>query len=188
MPRLIKDQYIEYYQKRGVPTGILFKPALDNLVDHLTTIRYEVNGDPKKVTVAKQQEFMKEMLDLSDPYLAVVSGETDDSFSSQIALIQCAQMMLLDSTRKFYWHSLTGAFKDKIRDDEVLQADVYSSHLLIISNIAKNSTNVKLEKLRDICEMYSHIPKIVVLAGVNPMEFCRTQLFIKPTYALYSGQ
>jgi hypothetical protein len=68
---------------------------------------------------------------------------------------------------------INGSWHDRLRDG----ADDQPS-MLIVSNITVNSTNVKLEKLRDLLEMYSHIPRIVVVTGIDPVTFANTKLMM----------
>jgi hypothetical protein len=188
MPILIAKEYRDYYLQRGVPASVLFATAPDTIEDHLTRISYESRGLPKNISVDKQLEYIKNMRNLTKPYLCVLSGETNDTIAAQIALLVCARVINDNAGQKIYWHTLTGAFKDKIRDEDVPAAEAASSHLLIISNVAKNSTNVKIEKLRDLLELYSNKPRIVVLGGMNPMDFCQSILYTKPSCVLYSGR
>ena len=57
--------------------------------------------------------------------------------------------------------------------------------LLVLSNVPSNSTNVKLEKLRDILESYSSVPRIVVTTGEDPITFFNQKLFLPLNYACY---
>lgn len=188
MPILIAKEYRDYYLQRGVPASVLFASAPDNLEDHLTRVSYESRGAPRNISVQKQLGYIKNMRNLTKPYLCILSGEKNDSVAAQIALLVCAKIINDNAGQKIYWHTLTGAFKDKIRDDDVQGADAASSDLLVLSNIAKNSTNVKIEKLRDLLELYSNKPRIVVLGGMNPIDFANSILFTKPSCVLYSSR
>jgi hypothetical protein len=185
---LIAKEYRDYYLQRGVPASVLFATAPDTLEDHLTRVSYESNGSPKTISVDKQLEYLKGMRNLNKPYLCILGGATNDTIAGQIALLVCAQVIHDNAGQKIFWHTLTGAFKDKIRDDDVVGADAMSSSLLVISNIAQNSTNIKIEKLRDLLEIYSSKPRIVVLGGMNPMDFAQKILYTKPSCVLYSGR
>jgi hypothetical protein len=49
--------------------------------------------------------------------------------------------------------------------------------LLVLSNLTPNSTAAKLEKTRDMLEFYADIPRIVVIAGEDPITFFSRRLF-----------
>lgn len=187
MPRLIDEQYFDYYKQRGVPASVLFASTPDDIGSRITRIASE-DEDAQTISQAVQQDYLVKMDKDPKPYLAVLGGLRDDTLAAQCGLLLCAQFLKSHPDKKFYWHTLTGAFKDKIRDDDVLAEEVNSSGLLIISNVAKNSTNVKLEKLRDLCELYSHLPRVVILGGMNPLDFCTQILYSKPRYVVYFGR
>lgn len=55
--------------------------------------------------------------------------------------------------------------------------------LLIMTNLTPRSSNVKYEKVRDLIERHSTIPKIIVIAGEDPISFAATRLHV-PCHAL----
>jgi hypothetical protein len=75
---------------------------------------------------------------------------------------------------------LTGGWHDRLRDG----ADDQPS-MLILSNVTVTSTNAKLEKLRDLLEMYAHIPRVVVVTGEDPLSFANTKLFLPVNHVLH---
>lgn len=80
------------------------------------------------------------------------------------------------------WHTLTGAFADELRDNRLRGHRKPCG--LILGNVPSNSSNVKLEKLRDLLEIYSDIPRIVVTSGEDPVEFFTSKLEYPLTSAL----
>ena len=64
---------------------------------------------------------------------------------------------------------LTGGFENKSLNAE--------PSLLVITGLTPNSTPVKLEKARDLLEKHSNIPRIVVMAGEDPITFFMTRLY-----------
>ena len=56
--------------------------------------------------------------------------------------------------------------------------------LIVITGLSPNSSNTKLEKARDLLEKHSSIPRIVVLAGEDPITFFATRLY-SPIHNLY---
>jgi hypothetical protein len=58
-----------------------------------------------------------------------------------------------------------------------MKRDVEPS-MLIISNLAENSTAMKIEKCKDLLEKFPNIPRVVVVAGTDPVSFAATQLHV----------
>lgn len=57
-------------------------------------------------------------------------------------------------------------------------------HLLVITGLCPNSSNTKLEKARDLLEKHHNIPRIVVIAGEDPVTFFSTKLY-SPIHSLF---
>jgi len=79
------------------------------------------------------------------------------------------------------WHRLMGNYQDPLRDSKE------SEHvsMLVITNVGVDSSQVKLEKLRDILEKYDSIPRIVVVNGVDPVSFFAERVRLPLKYAFY---
>ena len=56
--------------------------------------------------------------------------------------------------------------------------------LIVITGLSPTSSNTKLEKARDLIEKHSNIPRIVVIAGEDPITFFSTRLY-SPIHNLY---
>lgn len=50
-------------------------------------------------------------------------------------------------------------------------------NLLVITGLSPNASNTKLEKARDLIEKHYNIPRIVVIAGEDPITFFATRLY-----------
>ena len=79
------------------------------------------------------------------------------------------------------WHRLYGGFNDTLRDAK----DLDPCSLLVLTNIGPDSTQQKLEKLRDLLERYDSIPKIVVVNGSDPVTFFAEKVRMPLKYALH---
>jgi hypothetical protein len=79
-----------------------------------------------------------------------------------------------------FWHTLTGNWADEFRDKKIEGRP----SLLFLANVHVQSSSTKLEKLRDILEMYSGVPRIVVLAGEDPVTFFNTKMFYGLNHAI----
>lgn len=77
------------------------------------------------------------------------------------------------------WNSLQGGYKNPlIHEDGSTNPDI---GMLILSGVTPDSTQHKLEKLRDTLIAYSHIPRVVVIAGEDPITFFSTRIHHKMT-------
>jgi hypothetical protein len=81
------------------------------------------------------------------------------------------------------WHKVYGTFYDKLRD---LQRPDNTS-MLIISNVDCDSTSPKIEKVRDLLELHSSVPRIVVISGTDPMGFFANRLHMPMDCGFYLG-
>ena len=107
------------------------------------------------------------------PMVYVVCGNPDDSkakyFAAHLALQHKAK---LEHRADIHWEPVFGGF-----DNPLLRKDVEPT-MLILSNLAENSTSVKLEKARDLIERFPNIPRIVVCCGEDPISFASTKLYV----------
>jgi hypothetical protein len=105
-----------------------------------------------------------------------VAGSPDDKdaryFAAYLAQIHMEALGLSAHVR---WESVIGNFQNPALDEE--------PSLLIMTNLTPRSSNLKYEKARDLIERHSTIPKIIVVAGEDPISFAATRLFV-PCHAL----
>lgn len=145
----------------------IFMPESDNL-------------HKKIIEVSKQVDGLK--LFLSNPTLRMIYGVTgnpDDSKAKYFATYLVSKhIQALEGKARVLWVNLYGGFKNTELDEALLANNGSGPTLLVISNLTKNSTAVKLEKARDLLEAYSNIPRIVVAAGEDPISFLSTRLFV----------
>lgn len=81
------------------------------------------------------------------------------------------------------WHRVFGGLGDPLRDKPVDE----TPSLLVISNINEASSAHKLEKVRDLLEKYSMVPRIVVLSGADPLTFFAQKLYYPINAGLMIG-
>ncbi len=60
--------------------------------------------------------------------------------------------------------------------DNPIIKENYKPSLLIISNILGETSNQKVDKLRDCLEYHCNIPKIIICSGIDPISFFNTRL------------
>lgn len=152
---------------------------LDEFVGNFTTTWG--NLQPKRITSKYQMDSVKSVLadPFHGPYTFCISSDPSDMRAKHVA----AQVMLqgIRDNQKVMWHTLVGGYKDDLRDNRKLYRNL---NLLILSNVPANSTDTKYEKLRDILELYSDIPRIVVTTGIDPIAMFN-ELGLPITYGLW---
>lgn len=79
-----------------------------------------------------------------------------------------------------FWHPVTGGYYDTLRDD---RGERPHFSMLIITSVGPDSTNVKIEKVRDLLEIYHNIPRIVVVNGCDPVSFFADKIRMGLRYA-----
>ncbi|MNV68457.1 hypothetical protein D3C71_1613120 [compost metagenome] len=57
--------------------------------------------------------------------------------------------------------------------------------MLIINNVGVDSSQTKLEKLRDLLVKFDNVPKIVIVNGVDPVTFFAERVRLPLQYAFY---
>lgn len=124
---------------------------------------------------------------LNGNYIACIGGHPSDVRAKVIAanVMSRAIDLQMEGHRrgKAYplWHRVYGGFADKLRDGQELDP----CSMLILTNVGMDSSQTKLEKLRDILEMYDSIPKIVVVNGCDPITFFASKVRMPLRHAIY---
>lgn len=102
-----------------------------------------------------------------------VTGNPDDSKAKYFAAYLASEhIKALGSKARVLWHTMYGNFENNLLKDSI-----ENPTMLILCNLTVNSTNLKLEKTKDLIEKYSDIPRIVVAAGTDPISFLSTKLY-----------
>lgn len=201
-PYLIHHDYGKKVHKilagRGVSMAdILHKGKSFDLEDSL--VKIECDGEKlKRISVEKQVSFYDRILAtkiLSGKWLqACISSYPSDLRAKQVAIhlfqhALIAHTEMQNSRRKFnrtlpIWHRIYGGFGDSLRD-----AKGEPPSFIVLSNITANCTNLKHEKVRDICEKYNalNIPVVVVCGGCDPLTLFSYKLHYPLRYAFYLG-
>lgn len=115
------------------------------------------------------------------PWIYSVSGNPDDLKAKYFAAYLAQQHIKALGTRaNVVWEVMYGGFNNPL-----LTTDTARSRptMLIISNLTPTSSNNRLEKVRDLIEFYSDIPRVVVSAGEDPLSFVATRLHL-PVHGL----
>ena len=130
---------------------------------------------PRSFSFVRQLQWIEDFLD--NPWAArshcIVSAPHDGQAKLLAAwMMQYALVNNPDNKALPLWHDLFQGF------DNPLMKDRSGASLLVFSNIGQDSTPTKLEKLRDLLEFYSDVPKIVVATGCDPFQFFTRKLYL----------
>lgn len=106
----------------------------------------------------------------------IVSGNPDDKearyFAGYLAQLHSEGLGINADVR---WETIVGNFENPgLREEPTM---------LVITNLTPRSSNLKYEKTRDLIERHSSIPKVIVVAGEDPLSFAATRLYT-PCHAL----
>ncbi len=167
---------------RGVPQADMFHGhGTFDVVPNLVKYETDMPGMQTKVVSAARQ--IKALASLIESPLRASCAIGINSFPSDllakhlaIHIFDCAITSWVARHKPGrvmpIWHRVFGGLGDPLRDkttDEI-------PSLLVISNINDSSTAFKLEKVRDLLEKYSHVPRIVALSSKDPITFFATKL------------
>lgn len=178
----LESKLLPILRDRGMNGSVLrqqpydFKPV---------TFTSTVEGlKPKLFKAKKQQEWFDEFLE--DPFIprtyCLVSAPNDGQAKLLAAfMMQHAALHTNSRVALPLWHDLTGGFNNPLISERNGKAQ--GASMLILNNVGATSTQPKIEKLRDILETYTDIPKIVVATGCDPYMFFTKYLYL-PIHAL----
>lgn len=168
---------------RGVPQAdfIHGKEQFD-VVPNLVKYETELARMPSRtVGTAKQLKALSSVCEnpLRSSYVLGISSFPTDALAKYLA-IHIFDLAMQSWVRRHkpgrvmpLWHRVFGGFNDPLRDKPIEE----TPSLLVLSNINEASSSYKIEKVRDILEKYSHIPRIVVMSGMDPLTFFATKLY-----------
>lgn len=149
----------------------------------------------KQIKSATQLKYLRETIKnpLSSSYTYIISSDfnAEKARAAALHIFLNAVRNQIDTRspniRMPVWHYVIGGFKDRLRDDDNYKQKVGTPALLVIDGLASNSTEPKLEKARDLVELYSSVPRIVITCGTNPLEFAHERIFLSVNRVLYFG-
>jgi hypothetical protein len=169
-------------QSRGVSGGDIFHERhkidfLDNLVKFETSLPGVM---PKPIAVARQIKAIEKIFKhpLSNYTVGIASFPTDVRAKQLAVQIMIHAMAAWKKSHRPgkalpLWHRVMGGLGDSLRDKKVQEEN---PSMLIISNVNEASSNYKLEKVRDLLELFD-CPKILVLGSSDPVTFFGTKLY-----------
>lgn len=176
---------------KGLPKSIWSYSAF-KLEDKVSSFVSKVEGlRDKRIEKAKQIYNMERIINepFLGPYVTCISGIPHDINAKLLGayiMMKATSMQMhkeeLDRKQQKYlkdkgfpmWHNLYGGFDNSIITKTTGSA--YKPSLIVLSNVTIDSTAPKIEKLRDILEAYSSIPRIVIASGTDPLTFFHSRL------------
>lgn len=184
---------VEKQETGGVPTRIVVRPThtLKSIVPGHVWKQTAFKWDPvpfgpeserlnERVIEPRvqNQSLLSYLEDVREPIVYGVSGNPDDAKAKYFAAyLVAAHLEKLGSKANVVWHTLYGGFNNPLLTEYDPVDGKADPTLLVLSNLTPASTNVKLEKARDLLERFSDIPRIVVIAGEDPLSFLTTRLY-----------
>lgn len=146
----------------------------------------------KAVGASKQAEMLRKILanPLGRPLTIGISSYPSDARAKYVAhMIMAAAIQQYETNRSKFgtksrpmWHRVWGKYRDTLRDGQK-----ENPCMLVISNLHDESSSVKIETVRDLLEMYSDIPRIVVSAGAPIVDMFTYRLQMPLSAGLYIG-
>lgn len=167
------------YRAHGVPYDLSLAEHPADWSEYLSNTQKVTEAGIRVVPPADQQRHFNQLLrnPLKHNHIIGIGGKTDDRLARLCAFSLFRQAWKA-SPNNPYWHVINGSLRDNIRDDENFREnEVGNPSLLVLAGVAANSTSLKFDKLRDILEMYTHIPRVLVLAGDDPLSFGTKYIF-----------
>lgn len=174
----LEANYIPILRNRGLNAGVL-RQAPFSLTP--TSFTAAIEGLKAKVfNRQKQLDMFESFIDSPfEPINYCLASAPDDGKAKLLAACMMQHALINHDSRTALplWVDLTGGF------DNPLIVNRVKPSLLVINNVGIASTQSKLEKLRDILEVYSDIPRITVVTGTDPYTFFMRTLYL-PIHAL----
>lgn len=184
-------------QARGVPGFDLLSRHAKPINVHNCLVRIEqdlgYSSLPTKViSTTRQMRALKSVLEhpLNGSYVMGISSFPSDARAKHLA--QYIMSTAIDAWGKHHkagrglplWHRVYGSLGDSLRDNKNQQE---LPSMLIISNVNDSATPQKLEKVRDLLEKFSDIPRIVVSGGYPLCNLFASRLFTPLKSVLFLG-
>lgn len=167
---------------RGVPQAdLVHGHSTFDVVPNLVKYETEIPGmQTKVVSVGKQLRALESLVEnpIRGTYAVGINSFPSDLLAKHLAVhifnlaVESWQRRHKPGRTMPGWHRVYGGLGDILRDRH--SEEIPS--LLVISNINESSSAFKLEKVRDLLEKYSHVPRIVVMSAKDPITFFATKL------------
>lgn len=111
----------------------------------------------------------------------------DFAENTRAPIVYCISGTPDDARARYFAAYLTHLHLEQVKQARPVWTPVYSGGrqepdpleptLLTIYNVAANSTAFKLDRVRDLLTQYDYIPRLLVVAGEDPISFMRARLY-----------
>ena len=179
----------KHMQSLGVDPQLLWgdKDEFD-IVDAVQDFKPRSNYFKGKVVSAQDQlDYFARLMDNpldSEPRITVLSSFPSDQ-RAKLAAVNIFNNAVEDTAGKVskpLWLTLYG---DRLDYDKI---KAKRPNFLVVTNVTMESTSYKLERLRDVLEMFPKIPRIVVTGGnIDPVELFTTRVHLSVAGAVSIG-
>jgi hypothetical protein len=179
---------------RGVPPQDLPTKSTRVVVEEsLVKIEPSIqNVISKPISISKQYKMLESLVEhpLRASYTIGIASFPSDARAKHLAIYLMS--LACEHHRKGnhkpgrsypLWHRVYGGFQDSLRDKPIQEIP----SLLVISNVNASSSQSKLEKVRDLLEKFSEVPKIVVIGGEPPCNLFANKLYYPMKMGFYLG-
>lgn len=147
-----------------------------------------ITGRPK--VVKREEQLAKFELLMANPFAApytfCINSAGNDIRSKYVAAFMLSRAIQVYNKNRHHslntspeWHTLTGSYADWRRDRCYDLRKKPKPAMIVFSNITVDSSEVKLEKLRDLLEQYADVPRVVAITGMDPYSFFAHKLRYK---------
>lgn len=112
----------------------------------------------------------------------IVAGSTHDEKAKYFAAhLVDIHRQRLGINADVVWEPVFNGYENKL-----LQRDSTPS-LIVLTNLGTKSNYLKYDKARDVIERFGSVPKIIVVAGEDPISFAATRLHVPAHGIAYFG-
>lgn len=132
----------------------------------------------KFVTSRMQENSLQRFIeDPEAPVIYGVGGNPDDGKAKLFAaFLVNLHVQHLKGKATVEWHTMFNGFDNPLMKIYDPMDGISDPTMLVLTNLGTSVTNLKLDKTRDLLERFSNIPRVVVVAGEDPMSYLTTRL------------
>lgn len=162
----IDDKFLGLLKSRGLNWSVMLQSPYNFSPTAFTS---EIEGlKPKSFSQLKQLRLFNQFLaEPLRPLTYCIASAPNDGKAKLLAAWMMQYVISHTSSHEVLplWHDLTGGFENK------LAREYQPCSLLVLNNVGIDSTGPKMEKLRDLLEIYARVPRVVVVNGCDPFLF-----------------
>jgi len=116
------------------------------------------------------------------PVTYIVAGSTNDEKAKYFAAhLVDIHRQRLGVNAEVWWEPIYNGYENKLIQRET------SPSLIVLTNLTTVSNYLKYDKARDVIERFPSVPKIIVVAGEDPISFAAVRLHVACHALAYFG-